>query len=174
MAPLIPIALSLAAEFAPSMIRLFAGDKAADVAGQVLDTARRVTGTSNESEAAAALRANPELLWRFRQDMAVIELETERAYLADRQDARRRDVALAQAGRRNWRADIMVLSAAGGLIACILAIMNFRNQMPPEAVGLISTVAGIFGACLKDAFSFEFGSSRSSRDKDAILAKLTS
>jgi len=173
MAPLIPIALSLAAEFAPSMIRLFAGDRAADVAGQVIDTARRVTGTSSESEAAEALRANPEMLWRFRQDMAAIELETERAYLADRQDARRRDVALAQAGRRNWRADIMVLSAAGGLIACILAIMNFRNQMPPEAVGLISTVAGIFGACLKDAFSFEFGSSRSSKDKDQILASLT-
>ena len=173
MAPLIPIALSLAAEFAPSMIRLFAGDRAADVAGQVIDTARRVTGTSSESEAAEALRANPELLWRFRQDMAAIELETERAYLADRQDARRRDVALAQAGRRNWRADIMVLSAAGGLIACILAIMNFRNQMPPEAVGLISTVAGIFGASLKDAFSFEFGSSRSSKDKDQILASLT-
>ena len=39
-------------------------------------------------------------------------------------------------------------------------------------VGIISTVAGIFGACLRDAFQFEFGSSRGSRDKDELLAQM--
>lgn len=34
---------------------------------------------------------------------------------------------------------------------------------------LLSGIAGIFGACLRDAFQFEFGSSRGSREKGAIL-----
>jgi len=38
--------------------------------------------------------------------------------------------------------------------------------------GIISTVAGIFGACLKDAYAFEFGSSRGSKEKDMTVASL--
>jgi hypothetical protein len=44
--------------------------------------------------------------------------------------------------------------------------------LPGEAVGIISTVAGIFGACLKDAYAFEFGSSRGSKEKDSTVAAM--
>jgi hypothetical protein len=88
-------------------------------------------------------------------------------------DARARDVELRKAtGGRNVRADIMVVAAAIGLLACVLVLVAFRQGMPGEAVGIISTVAGIFGACLKDAFSFEFGSSRGSKEKDEALARI--
>jgi hypothetical protein len=33
-------------------------------------------------------------------------------------------------------------------------------------------IAGIFGACLKDAYTFEFGSSRGSKEKDDSIATL--
>jgi hypothetical protein len=39
-------------------------------------------------------------------------------------------------------------------------------------VGIISTIAGIFGACLKDAYTFEFGSSLGSKQKDDTVAAL--
>ena len=42
----------------------------------------------------------------------------------------------------------------------------FGDSLSGEGVGIISTISGIFGSCLKDAFGFEFGSSRGSREKD--------
>ena len=90
--------------------------------------------------------------------------------MADRQSARERDIAIAQAGRRNVRADVMVLSAAVGLVACLWTLTSYAGKIPGEAVGIISTIAGIFGSCLKDAYTFEFGSSRGSREKDSLAA----
>jgi hypothetical protein len=146
------------------------GDKGEAIAGQVVAAAQAVTGTSDPEAAKAALAANPDLLAKLQMQLATLNADLERAYLADRQSARSRDVALAQAGQHNWRADLMVLSVTVGLIACVGVLAIFRQQVPGEVVGILSTVAGIFGACLKDAFGYEFGSSRGSREKGAMLA----
>jgi hypothetical protein len=87
------------------------------------------------------------------------------------------NVNLINAYSRNKRLNIMVISAAIGLIFCMLVLTTYKGDLPGEVVGIISTVSGIFGACLKDAYSFEFGSSRGSKDKDdkisaAILERL--
>ena len=59
--------------------------------------------------------------------------------------------------------------------------IDFKNMATRFVSGIILlalvVVSGIFGACLKDAYSFEFGSSRGSKDKDdkisnAILERL--
>lgn len=71
----------------------------------------------------------------------------------------------------NTRANVLALGAVAVLVACVVVLVFFKGQIPGEAVGVISTVAGIAGACLRDAFQFEFGSSRGSRDKDALLAQ---
>lgn len=63
----------------------------------------------------------------------------------------------------------MVLFDAAGLVACLLVLTFFRQNIPGEVVGLLSTIAGIFGLCLRDAHQFEFGSSRGSREKDILL-----
>ena len=64
------------------------------------------------------------------------------------------------ASGRNKRINIMVVGAALGLIFCLLVLTTYKNDLPGEIVGIVSTIAGIFGACLKDAYGFEFGSSR--------------
>ena len=97
----------------------------------------------------------------------------EKAYLADRQDARARDVKLAEAGRRNVRADVMVVMDVVGLVACLVVLAFFRGDMPGEVVALLSSIASIFGLCLRDAHTFEFGSSRSSQSKDATIQSLS-
>ncbi|MDR2780976.1 MAG: hypothetical protein LBB21_00750 [Holosporaceae bacterium] len=71
---------------------------------------------------------------------------------------------------RNKRQNIMVISAALGLIFCLLMLTSYKKDLPGEVVGIISTISGIFGACLKDAYSFEFGSSRGSKDKDEKIS----
>ncbi|MDR0678506.1 MAG: hypothetical protein LBF44_03150 [Holosporaceae bacterium] len=76
------------------------------------------------------------------------------------------NVNLINAYSRNRRLNIMVIGAALGLVFCLLMLTSYKGDLPGEVVGIISTISGIFGACLKDAYSFEFGSSRGSKDKD--------
>lgn len=170
-----PISMALAlAQFAPSIMRFFgAGSASTDVAQMVAQVAQRVTCTGSPQDALDAMRADAKLANDF--NLAVLTQDTtlEQAYLADRQSARARDVEFIHAGRSNVRADVMVAGAVLGLIACLACLIFFRVGMPGEAVGIISTVAGIFGACLRDAFQFEFGSSRGSRDKDVVIGQMS-
>jgi uncharacterized protein YacL len=136
-------------------------------------------GTEATPEAVSAVLASPEAAVRLRRietahraKLQEIQLEQTRAELADVADARARDVALVQAGRNNRRADVMVLIDAVGLIACLVVLVLFRSALPEGAATLISTIASIFGLCLRDAHSFEFGSSRSSQVKDATIREL--
>lgn len=169
--PIIPIALGLA-QYAPQIASfLGGGDKSAAVASKVASIAQSVSGTKTPAEALDAIRADAGLQQQFQLAVLAANTELDRLYLADVQDARKRDVAIMQAGRHNVRADIMVIAAAVGLVACLVSLIWFRQGLPGEAVGIISTVAGIFGACLRDAFQFEFGSSRGSKSKDELLSR---
>lgn len=170
----ITIGLALASQFAPSIVKYFTNsDTAATVAGQVVDIAKTVTGKDTPEAAQAAIQADPALAIQFQTAVMANETDLVKAMLADVQSARLRDVELAKAGRRNVRADVMVLLDVVGLISCLVVLCFFRDRIPGEAVGLISTVAATFGLCLRDAHQFEFGSSRSSQVKDQSIANLT-
>lgn len=165
----VTIAFGLA-QYAPSIIKWLSGsDKAEEAAQKVIDVARVVTGKQDASEAVEAIRADPAVLMQFRQAMAGIEADMDRAYLADRQNARGRDVAFVQAGRWNVRADLLALLSVTGLIVCVWFVAR-DSSLPERAVNAIMFVAGTLAACVRDVFAFEFGSSRGSREKDAILA----
>lgn len=168
--PLLPIVLGLA-QYAPTLMRyLGAGEANAQVAEKVVAVAQAVTGTADPAQALAAIQADSAAAVAFQQRVIELDGELERAYLADRGDARARDVALAQAGKRNLRADLMVLLDALGLVACLVVLVLYGDDMPGEAVGLVSTIASFFGLSLRDAHQFEFGSSRGSRNKDDRFA----
>lgn len=168
-----PITAALAlAQFAPSILRFFGvGEKPVAVAEQVLGIAQSITGTARPEEALAAMRENAQMAQAFSLAVLAADTELERAALADRQDARSRDVEVRKlTGGSNTRADLMVVGAVVGLISCLLVLVLFRTEIPGEAVGIVSTIAAIFGTCLRDAFQFEFGSSRSSQNKDHVIA----
>ena len=162
---------SALAELVPGISRWFSDDpKHADrnqkIARQVIEIAKKVTGSGDASHALRLLESSPEALLKFQKEIRDMERDLEHAYLQDRQDARYRDMAFVSSGRTNRRADIMVIAAAVGLLSCLVSLAVFRDNLPGEAVGIISTIAGIFESCLKDAYSFEFGSSRGSKTKD--------
>ena len=165
----ITIALGLA-QLAPALMRFFGvGEKPVAVAEKVVDLAKAVTGQPTGEAALAALQADAEKAQEFRMAALKMDGDLEQAYLNDRSDARKRDVALHQSGYINRRADLMVLFDVVGLIACLVVLAFFRKEIPGEVVGLLSSIASIFGVCLRDAHQFEFGSSRGSREKDALL-----
>jgi len=170
-----PVTLALTlAQFAPSLIKFFTGsDKAADVAGKVIDIAKTVTGAPTGDAALEVLKADPAKVLEFQQAAMANDADLTKAFLADVQNARSRDIELHKAGFGNRRADVMVALDVLGLIACLLVLVLYREKLPGEVVGLLSAISGIFGACLRDAHQFEFGSSRSSQIKDATIAQIT-
>jgi hypothetical protein len=166
----ISVAFGLA-QFAPQIIKWITGsEKAAEAAGQVVAIAETVTGRTG-AESVDALKADPAMVLQFRQAVMANEAEMDKAYLADRADARKRDVAYIQAGRTNGRANFMVAMDAIGLVVCLVVLALYADELRGEAIALISTVASIFGLCLRDAHQFEFGSSRGAQETTELLAR---
>jgi hypothetical protein len=165
-----PVSLIAAAAaltpFFPAIANWLSAPNTEPLAKQILDIAQTVTGQVSPPGQRAALQQDPQLVLSFQKMLFELEKSLAETEAQDRNQARMRDLSLLNAGRQNFRADIMVMAAAFGLTACLLALAFYRGNLPGEAVGIISTIAGIFGSCLKDAYAFEFGSSRGSKDKD--------
>jgi hypothetical protein len=168
----ITIAMGLA-QFAPSILKWITGsDKAEAAATAVVQAAQAITATDDPQRALAAIKADPQLQLAFRQHISDLEADLDKAFLVDRQNARARDVSLAQAGHYNWRADILAFLAVGGLVLCVYFIARDVG-LPERAVNAIMFVAGVLASAVRDVYGFEFGSSRSSRDKDTTIQNLT-
>lgn len=132
----------------------------------------------NPKALAQAIQGNPdaavklrELEARHQERLEELALEEKRAYLADRQDARARDVSLAKAKGGNWRGDALAVIAILGLVALILALLFVQIPQGPARDVLLMLSGGLV-AIVKDVYAFEFGSSRGSKDKDAALAQI--
>jgi hypothetical protein len=158
------------AQLSPAIARWLSGQNVISTSEKIIEIAKKITKTSNESEAVERLKEDKRLLITFQKAVLNAEHEIEIAILKDKESARTRDTAIIGLGKGNRRADIMVIAAAIGLFICLAAIVLYRKDLPGEAVGIISTIAGIFGSCLKDAYNFEFGSSRGSKEKDQTVA----
>lgn len=171
--------IAAAIQFAPELARLIGGSRAestARVVGQVLTEV--VPGAKSEVEALEQLRLSPELQLEFRKQLLANELRLVEIAAADTADARRRDVEVRRlAGGSNDRANAMIALAAVGSIGAMLAMLalgwfkaKFAENVSSEVFGALlaqlATIGSAFLLCLRDAFQFEFGSSRGSRLKD--------
>jgi hypothetical protein len=168
---IIQAALSLA-QFTPKIAKWLTGTKTESISKKIIDIAKTVTNTTDELQAIEKLKADRNMYALFQQALINSEREIELAIIKDKENARHRDIAIINAGKRNKRADVMVVAAAVGLILCLATICAFRHELPGEVIGIISTIAGIFGSCLRDAYNFEFGSSRGSKEKDQTVAAI--
>lgn len=167
----ISIAFGLA-QFAPQIIKWITGsDKAAEAAEKVVDIAEAVT-QEHGPHALEALKADPALVLQFRQAVMASEADLDKAYLADRADARKRDTKFIETGTRNVRADFMFVLAV--LVTCALVWVVWKDQGINEYVkGIFTLVLGRFLGYLDNIYSFEFGSTRSSKTKDTTIENLT-
>ncbi|MDR0744562.1 MAG: hypothetical protein LBE97_01235 [Holosporales bacterium] len=171
--PILQAVLSLA-QFAPSVSKWLNGSKIDTISKKIIEIAKSVTNAKDEFDAVEKLKSDKRLLTLFQKALINSEREIELAIIKDKENARTRDIAIINSGKRNKRADIMVLAAAIGLVVCLLTLIVYKKDLPGEAVGIISTIAGIFGSCLRDAYNFEFGSSRGSKEKDQTVAAMIS
>jgi hypothetical protein len=136
---------------------------------------KQATGTDDPATALAQLQQNPEAMVKLREIAAANEASVrdhlfrmEQLVFNDLADARKRDTAFVSTGRWNWRADILAVLAVGGLVTCVWFIAR-DSDMEERAVNAIMFVAGVLAAAVRDVYSFEFGSSRGSKEKDEVF-----
>jgi len=167
----ISVAFGLA-QFAPQIIKWITGsDKAADAATAVVEIAETVTGRKG-SDALDAIKADPALVMQFRQSVMAQEADLDKAYLADRADARKRDAVFITAGTRNYRADFMFFLAVA-MIAALVWLVWKDPSINEYMKGIFTLVLGRFLGYLDNIYNFEFGSTRASKAKDVTIENLT-
>lgn len=169
-------ALAIAQEFLPSLAAKLSGRNARTVAETVVSAAAAAAGVSPTTPAdqmIARIKADPVADGQLRQELQLIDREVYLAELDDRGDARRSQLERGDSARvrGNW----MIIGVSAGLVACVGGIILMARGLGPDdnipegVLALVTTVAGALLKMLSDAFAFEFGSSRGSREKSAIL-----
>ena len=181
MAPFLPLVSAVA----PALLSRLVGDPSGRVGAAVTSAVKEIVGADPETEAGrdaalAAIEADPSLAAELKARLAELSLAETEAYLADRADARARDVALVKAtGESFRRADVMLIAAFAAVvaIAAVMFLLSLNATTENSAlvntlVGFLTGIGGMFARNIGTAFDFEFGSSRSSREKDGRLAGL--
>lgn len=172
MDPITLTALSLAAKYVPDIIGYFKGEKAGDIAKEVINVAQTVTGTKSPEAATEALAADPALAMKFRLDVMDREAAIQQMYLADTQSARTRDIELAKAGLKNHRANVLCAAALLLVIVCLFVVV-WASGMDDYGKATITLILGRALGWVEQIFSFEFGTTRSNKVKDDTIKNLT-
>lgn len=158
----ITVAMGLA-QFAPQIIKWVSGsDKAADAAGRVVQVAEAITGQQGVA-ALDAMHADPALVLQFRQALAGIEAELDKAYLADVQHAR-------QSHRDHWMPWALTLTLA--VMVGLLVAGLFMLRTPPENKEVVYLIAGQLIGAFSTAVAYWLGSSRGSLQKQDLIERL--
>lgn len=162
--------LSGVIQLAPALAKVFgAGAQSTQVAEIAANVAQAVTGNPSNAGALEALQTSPELLIQYQKAIMEREASFEKLYTADKEDARLRDVEFLKAGTRNYRSDFLV-GISVVIIFTVLTIVTFKPDLDDFAKGVLTTILGVFIKELSNVFSFEFGSTRKSEDKDQLAA----
>lgn len=175
--------IPLVADVLPPAVRFLVGDNKADSVKRVTDAAdmissqvTKVTGqpinTPEDVERARIIIAeNPEIeanlrieLARIDAELARVELDRDRAYLADVQHAR--EAALK---RGDLRGTWMLVAAFVAIVLIVALLVWGPKPLDQTVVGFVIGIGGMFARNVGSAFDFEFGSSRGSKNKEQIL-----
>lgn len=184
MAPLIPIAISLAAKYVPDIIAHFSGKNAAGVAEKVLEVAQQVTGSPTPDEAVKALAANPELALQFKKavleqevELKRISLEETKAFLGDAESARKRETDIATSDKAPLLSKIVTPSLAISTVVLTflmfgLMIYMADGDLKPAQERIIIFICGAMVPLCGQVYSYYFGSSRGDAAKDQHIREL--
>lgn len=156
-------------QLAPALAKLFKGsDTSVEAAELAARVARTVTGTDSNDGALAALAANPDKLIEYQNALLANEKELEALYVEDKNSARSRDIEFLKAGTRNYRADFLV-GISVVVVFTILGVVILAEDINEYAKGALTTILGVFLNQLTNVFSFEFGTTRKTEDKQTAI-----
>lgn len=157
---------------------MLGGDKAAEVAGKVVDTATKTFGSTDPEQIKLAIEQDKSRLAAFQSqldnDTKAYQIEVD-----DRINARARDLAIRAtldekgvAAGTNARANVMLIMAFLTLIFIIGLTILYRATIPDGILAILQGATGALLTMITLAFNFEFGSSRGSSEKSSTISNL--
>lgn len=121
---------------------------------------------AKDPEAAAKLR---KLELEHQAELARLNLQEAQSYLADRQDARAREVAITKAtGKRDVALYVLAGLVVTGFFA--LCVILFIFPIPKDQGNVVMVLFGGLVTGFGTVLNYFFGSSKGSSDKTALLA----
>lgn len=116
--------------------------------------------------------AHEEFLVTAAQASEVRDLEYFKDEVKDRDSARARDSEFLKASKENWRAHVMFILAVSVIMWMVWIIWK-TPELSEYTKGIFTLILGRFTGYLDNIYNFEFGSTRSSKTKDATIEQLT-
>lgn len=172
-----PISIALAlAEFAPSLLKFITGsNKAAAVAGKVVDIAKTVTGAPSGAAALEVLKADPAKVLEFQQASMANDADLTKAFLIDVQSARSMQVAALQQDDTFSKRFVYIFAAGWSLFTMLYVTgITFWPPLSDAGKSNSATVLGfLLGTAVSMIFAYFFGSNKASQVKDATISKLS-
>lgn len=164
---------NIIADVAPTIGTALGGPLAGLAINQLLKLFN-LSPTANEKDIEKAILAGPEALLKlkefdmqFKQHLLDVGIDLERVDAADRDSARKREEELAKAGRKDYTTTILASCTVCGWL--IIQFYLFTHVIPTEMREIIMRSLGTLDAALGMVFTYYFGSSKSSAQKDEII-----
>lgn len=169
---MIPLLLA-AANIAPVLMKFInAGPTAEKIAGDVSDLATVVSGEHDPIKALEKIQGNTALQQEFQLKIADSMQRWNDMFLKDVQNARDRDIKLAQAGFRNNRANWLVIFSFT-LVIALLAVIICISSLDEWVKGVLLVALGRAWGYMDQIYNFEFGTTKQSAAKDQTIANLS-
>lgn len=154
-----------------------------DVAGIALQAAtgdikgaiQNLKGQLIDSSLGGSIKAQPildELHLQLKQielEFARVDLEETQAYLADTQNARSKEISMIQAGASNWFQYLVGCVGLAMLGFCLYVLVYV--VIPEQNRDLFLHFLGIIEGIAISIFTYEFGSSKGSKEKTKLMGK---
>lgn len=169
-----PIALLIQlASAIPSLMKYVgASDTHTAIAQQAVDIATTVTGIVDPSLAVQKIVQDPAALQAFQLAMTDKQKEWDQMFLSDIQSARNMQIELSKNGGKRYMSTSMYI-----LAIVVIAVLTWEvlkdDSISEYAQGLITLVLGRFLGYLDNIYNFEFGTTRTSQQKDNTISTLS-
>ena len=156
--------ISMVSKFAPAIGTALGGP----LGGMAVSALAKQFGVADEVAAVTkAIQADPEAALKLKQ----LEHDKFKAILADKDSARKREMAVVQSDSAPTINKIVTPTLAlgvTGLSFVLFAVLIFV-EVKPEAKDILIYILGVLSAAVTQILSYYFGSSVGSKDKDDQL-----
>jgi len=132
-------------EFVPLMKKLLKGKNFNKNAVKILEILRDVTNQNSASDIVQTLNSDSQKMMRFQNEIFDMILYAESNVNDVRCDDCTREERIQNLS--------MIVILALALCGCLYFMVSMSDKLSGECVTIISTVVGVFGACMKDAFT---------------------
>lgn len=161
------------AQFAPTLFAFFKDNKQPKKTTEAVESIAKDVADADSVEAAIRVFKNDaNKANEFKARIIEAEFALQVAYLEDMNSARARDSIFLTNGQRNYRADLLSFLAILIIIALVLLIWK-SPELNEYVKGVFTLVLGRFMGYVDNIYNFEFGSTRSSKQKDSTINHLS-